>query len=143
MTESHLDLIRRGYQSWNSGDRQWVLDHMSEEVEWITPPEDPDPGTYRGYRGVERFWAQWRAAVGQLHFDPQEMVEKGDHVVVVALRSGRGEHSGLNVSDRVVQVFTFEGDICVRVRETYDRDEAMRWVEGSTSAEAQAAETES
>jgi ketosteroid isomerase-like protein len=143
MTESHLDLIRRGYQSWNSGDREWVLDHMSEEVEWITPPEDPDPGTYRGHRGVERFWAQWRAAVGQLQFEPQEMVEEGDHVLVVALRSGRGEHSGLNVSDRVVQVFTFEGDTCVRVRETYDRSEAMRWVEDSPSTETQAAEAES
>ena len=29
----------------------------------------------------------------------------------------------------VSRVFSFEGDTCVRVHETYDRDEAMRWVE--------------
>jgi uncharacterized protein len=143
MAENRVDLIRRGYESWNRGDRGWVLDHMSEEVEWTTPPEDPDPGTYHGHEGVEQFWAQWRAAVGQLQFEPLEVLEEGDHVVVVALRSGRGEHSGLNVSDQVVQVFSFEGDTCVRVRETYHRDEAMRWVkQNSQSAEARAADPE-
>jgi len=131
MSQHLVELIRRGYESWNSGDRQWVLDHMSKDVEWIAPPEDPDPGTYRGHEGVERFWAQWRSAVGQLHFDPEEIIDAGDHVVVVALRSGRGETSGADISDRVIQVFTFEGDTCVRVRETYDKAEAMKWVEPS------------
>ena len=125
-TDERVELVKRGYEAWNKGDRSWVLEHMSPDVEWITPPEDPDPGTYRGYRGVERFWEQWRAAVGQLNFAPQEMFAVGDNVVVTALRSGRGEHSGLAVSDTVIQVFTFEGDTCVRVHEYYDRDAALR-----------------
>ena len=58
MSQERLDLVRRGYDAWNSGDRSWVLEHMSEDVEWVTPAEDPDPGTYRGYAGVEKFWAQ-------------------------------------------------------------------------------------
>jgi ketosteroid isomerase-like protein len=121
-----VELVKRGYEAWNTGDRSWVLEHMSEDVEWISPPEDPDPGTYRGHEGVERFWSQWRAAVGQLNFKPEELTPVGDHVVVTALRSGRGEHSGLQVSDRVIQVFSFEGDKCVRVHEYYDRDAALR-----------------
>jgi uncharacterized protein len=125
-TDERVELVRRGYEAWNKGDRSWVLEHMSPNVEWITPPEDPDPGTYRGYEGVERFWSQWRAAVGQLNFAPQEMFAVGDNVVVTALRSGRGEHSGLKVSDTVIQVFTFEDDTCVRVHEYYDRDTALR-----------------
>ena len=126
MSVDRVELVKRGYEAWNKGDRSWVLEHMSPDVEWITPPEDPDPGTYRGYEGVERFWSQWRAAVGQLNFAPQELFAVGDNVVVDALRSGRGEHSGLEVSDRVIQVFTFEGDRCVRVHEYYDRDTALR-----------------
>ena len=99
---------------------------MSPEVEWITPEEDPEPGHYRGYEEVERFWAQWRAAVGQLRFEIEELIEAGDNVVVMARRQGRGEQSGLEVSDRVAQVFTFEGDVCMRVEEFYDRGEALR-----------------
>jgi uncharacterized protein len=128
MAETRTELVRRGYEAWNSGDRSWVLEHMAEDVEWNSPPEDPDPGTYRGYEGVEKFWSQWRAAVGQLNFQIEEIFEAGDSVVVTALRSGRGEHSGLEVSDRVVQVFTFAGDKCVRVNEYYDRAEALRSV---------------
>jgi ketosteroid isomerase-like protein len=136
MPETRSELVRRGYEAWNSGDRSWVLEHMAEDVEWISPPEDPDPGTYRGYEGVERFWSQWRAAVGQLNFAVEDIVEIGDHVVVTALRSGRGEHSGLEVSDRVVQVFTFDGDKCVRVSEHYDRAEALRSVGAGDAPDA-------
>ena len=135
MSAEREELVRKGYEAWNSGDRSWVLEHMREDVEWITPPEDPDPGTYRGHEGVQTFWEQWRAAVGQLNFKPEEVVSKGDHVIVTALRSGRGEHSGLEVSDRVVQVFTFEGDKCVRVHESYDRDMALREIGAEELAE--------
>jgi len=126
MSSERVELVKRGYEAWNTGDRSWVLEHMSEDVEWVTPPEDPDPGTYRGYEGVERFWSQWRAAVGQLEFTIEEIAEKGGHVIVTARRSGRGEHSGLAVSDRVIQVFTFKGEKCISVHEYYDRDAALR-----------------
>ena len=126
MSREKVELVKKGYEAWNAGDRQWVLDHMSPDVEWTTPPDDPDPATHHGHDGVLGFWASWRAAVGQLRFDPTEFVDIGDHVVVTAERSGVGEHSGLAVSDVVTQVFSFEGDTCVRVQEFYDRAEAMR-----------------
>jgi ketosteroid isomerase-like protein len=107
---------------------------MSPEVEWITPEEDPDPGIYHGYRGVEHYWAQWRAAVGQLNFKVEEMLEAGQSVVVVARRQGKGEHSGLEISDRVIQVFDFEGTSCIRVREYYDRSAALSAVRGDPAS---------
>jgi ketosteroid isomerase-like protein len=45
MSDDLVHLVQKGYDAWNSGDRGWVLDHMAEDVEWITPPDDPDPGT--------------------------------------------------------------------------------------------------
>lgn len=135
MSTELVQLVQNGYAAWNSGDRRWVLDHMSEDVEWVTPPDDPDPATYRGYGGVENYWAQWRAAVGQLNFVVEEMIDAGNAVVVVARRQGRGEHSGLEISDRVIQVFDFDGDKCTRVREYYDRDAALSSVRGGRPAE--------
>jgi ketosteroid isomerase-like protein len=130
MSAELVQLVEQGYRAWNSGDRAWVLEHMSPDIEWITPQNDPDPGTYRGYEGVENYWAQWRAAVGQLHFKLEETIDAGQAVVVVARRQGRGEHSGLEISDRVIQVFDFENDKCVRVHEYYDRDAALSAVRG-------------
>jgi uncharacterized protein len=129
MSQENVDLLRQGYEAWNRGDRRWVLEHIAPDVEWVAAPDDPDPGVYRGYEGVERFWAQWRAAVGQLHFEPLEFVDAGDEVVVVARRSGRGRQSGVAVADVIAQVFSFGPDgKCFRVREFYDRDEALRAV---------------
>ena len=135
MSAELVQLVAKGYEAWNTGDRGWVLDHMSEDIEWITPADDPDPGTYHGLQGVEEYWSQWRAAVGQLNFVVEEMIDAGDNVVVVARRQGRGEHSGLEISDRVIQVFHFDGDKCTRVHEYYDRDAALTSLRGEGSAE--------
>lgn len=126
MSRDAIDLVRSGYRAWNRGDRDWVLEHMSPEIEWTTPPEDPERGTYSGYEGVQEFWGQWRAAVGKLVFEPEEFIDAGDHIVVTAQRSGTGEHSGLSVSDRVTQLFSFENGKCVRVIEFYDKADALR-----------------
>jgi ketosteroid isomerase-like protein len=126
MSAELVQLVRQGYDAWNSGDRGWVLDHMAEDIRWITPPDDPDPGTYEGYEGVERYWEQWRAAVGQLNFVIEEILDAGNSVVVVARRQGRGEHSGLEISDRIIQVFHFnDAAVCTEVREYYDRAAAL------------------
>ena len=125
MSDGYADLIRRGYDAWNAGDRSWVLEHLSPDVEWITPPEDPDQGHYRGHDDVIGFWDQWRAAVGQLEFDIVELIETLPNVLVVTKRRGKGAHSGLEVSDEVCQVFTFDGDVCIRVQEFYDRAAAL------------------
>ncbi|MDP9188121.1 MAG: nuclear transport factor 2 family protein [Actinomycetota bacterium] len=118
--------MKEGYEAWNRGDRSWVLEHMSEDVEWITPSEDLDRGTYRGHEGVQQFWEEWQASVGRLDFTVERTIDAGDHVAVIARRSGKGEHSGLEVSDQVVQVFTFQGEKCVRVHEYYDTAAALR-----------------
>ena len=126
VSEYYADLIRRGYDAWNAGDRSWVLEHLSPDVEWIAPSDDPDPDVYRGHDAVIGFWNQWRSAVGQLEFEIRELIEAPPHVLAVTRRSGTGTHSGLAVSDEVCQVFTFEGDLCVKVQEFYDRAAAMR-----------------
>jgi ketosteroid isomerase-like protein len=140
MSAELVQLVREGYDAWNKGDRGWVLEHMSRDVRWITPPDDPDPGTYEGLLGVEQYWAQWRAAVGQLNFQIEEIMDAGQAVVVVARRQGRGEHSGLQISDRVIQVFHFDENAkCIEVDEYYDRDAALSAVRGERPDQAERA----
>jgi uncharacterized protein len=126
VSQQQVELIRRGYEAWNSGDREFVLEHFAPDVEWATPRDDPDPAVYRGVQGVVDYWDQWRAAVGQLSFSPSEFIDAGDAVVVVTERRGRGESSGLEVADTIYQVFHFAGSgVCTRVEEFYDRAQAL------------------
>jgi len=125
VSESYGKLIREGYEAWNLGDRSFVLSHLSEDVVWVTPPDDPDQAVYRGHDAVQGFWDQWQAAVGQLKFEVSELVEVGNRVLAVVKRSGVGHHSGLAVSDVVCQIFFFEDEgTCSLVREFYDRSKA-------------------
>jgi ketosteroid isomerase-like protein len=127
MRVDRISLVRQGFEAWNAEDPEWVLDHMHPEVEWVAPERDPFPGTYTGYEGVQEFWTRWRNAVGQLKFLPEEVIDAGDHVVVIAHRRARNEITGLQISDKIAQVFTFDGDNkCVRVQEFYDRATALK-----------------
>jgi len=119
------NLIRTVYEAWNGGDRSFVLQHLSPDVVWVTPPDDPDQGVFRGHDAIKGFWDQWRANVGQLRFEVEDMAETGDRVLAVVKRSGVGRQSGLEVSDVVCQVFFFDEDgQCSLVREFYDRTAA-------------------
>lgn len=127
MATDRVDLVRRGFEAWNAEDPQWVLEHMSPAVEWVAPERDPFPGTYKGFEGVQEFWTRWRNAVGQLKFAPEEVIDAGDHVVVIAFRWARNEITGLQISDKIAQVFSFDSDDkCVCVQEFYDRGAAMK-----------------
>jgi ketosteroid isomerase-like protein len=126
VSTERLQLVREGFEAWNAEDPQWVLEHMSPDVEWLAPERDPFPGTYRGLEGVQEFWTRWRNAVGQLTLVPEEMIDGGDHVVVIARRRARNEVTGLQISDMIAQVFSFDADDrCIRVQEFYDRAAAL------------------
>jgi ketosteroid isomerase-like protein len=125
VARNNVELVREGYEAWNRGDRQWVLEQMSPDFEWITPPDDPDPGTHAGHEGVVDFWDQWREIFGLLKFDIEELVDADDRVVAVVRRLGIGNLSRVQVQERVIQVFTFREGKAVRCEEFYDRDEAL------------------
>jgi ketosteroid isomerase-like protein len=127
VSAERLKLVEEGFEAWNADDPQWVLNHMSPDVEWVAPERDPFPGTYKGLEGVQEFWTRWRNAVGQLTLIPEEMIDGGDHVVVIANRRARNEVTGLQISDKIAQVFSFDADDrCIRVQEFYDRAAAMQ-----------------
>jgi ketosteroid isomerase-like protein len=127
MSSDRVSLVRQGFEAWNAEDPAWVLEHMTPEVEWVAPERDPFPGTYKGYEGVQEFWGRWRNAVGQLKFAPEEVIDCGEHVVVIAHRWARNDVTGLQIADKIAQVYTFnDDDKCIRVQEFYDRATAMK-----------------
>jgi uncharacterized protein len=125
VAREYVDLVRQGYEAWNRGDREWVLGQMSPDFEWVTPDDDPDPGTHAGHEGVVDFWDQWREIFGLLKFQVEETIDAGDRVVAVVRRLGIGNVSGVEVQEVVIQVFTFRDGRAVRCEEFYDREQAL------------------
>jgi ketosteroid isomerase-like protein len=101
MSGENLELVRRHYEAWNSGDLEAVLAAFSPEIEWHGHPRLPEPGPYSGRDEVARWMAQFREAWGELQAKPIELLDCGDSVLALIHMSGRGRGSGLEVQGGV------------------------------------------
>ena len=130
MSQENIELLRAGYDAWNRGDLQSVLDGLHPEVEW---EENPDalPGMDRVYRGHAGFLKRQRDAFDVWEWfrvEEQEFIDAGEHVVVLVRAIGKGSHSGIEVEMRLYDVFTFRDGKITRHRLYGNRAEALEAV---------------
>jgi ketosteroid isomerase-like protein len=111
VSRENVELVRRYYEAWNSGDVGAVVAALSPEVEWHGHPRLPEPGPYRGRGQVERWMGQFREAWGELSAEPVELIDAGDSVVALVHMTGRGRGSGVDVRGGVdVHILTLGED---------------------------------
>jgi ketosteroid isomerase-like protein len=119
MSEENLELARDGYEAWNRGDADWLMEHMTEDVE-----VEPLRGigdfekVYNGHEGWKRFWEGWREAWSTIEVHVERMEDMGDQGALALLTfEGVGRESGAEVSMTVSHWLTFrEGQVsAVRV----------------------------
>ena len=105
MPEENIDIVRRVYEGWASGDfSQGEVFHpeiVFEMVDW--------PHQSRS-QGVEAMWRTWRSTLSA--FDdfraiPTEYVDCGPNVLVLNRIEARGKESGADVSAGTASVWTF------------------------------------
>jgi ketosteroid isomerase-like protein len=107
VSRENVDLVRRTYAAWNSGDVDAVVAMLAPDVEWHGHPRLPEPGPYRGRDQVERWMGQFREAWGSLAAQPVELIDAGDSVIALVHMTGRGRGSGVEVRGGVdVHVMT-------------------------------------
>ena len=93
MSEQDVETVRGGYEAFNSGNPQGVLERLDEEVEWTEPGGGNAPsGTFNGPQSVgdEVF-----PAVGE-YFDefraePENFDDQGDTIVVTGQFKGKAK----------------------------------------------------
>jgi ketosteroid isomerase-like protein len=119
MSKENLELARQGYEAWNRGDADWLMEHMTEdvEVEPLRGVGDFDK-VYSGHEGWKRFWEGWREAWSTIEIRVEHMEDMGDQGALALLTfEGVGRGSGAEVSMTVSHWLTFrEGRVsAVRV----------------------------
>ena len=122
-------LIRRGWAASNRGDLDLSLCGYDPEVE-ISWPESggaafPDlQGTYRGHEGFRRVWAAMHDP-WDVDVRPEEMIDAGDRLLVVAHVTAGGRGSGVPVSGPLIGLYTVRTGRIVRERYFNDLEEAL------------------
>jgi ketosteroid isomerase-like protein len=117
-------VVRDAVDALNAGDWDRALAHTTAGFEYdLTRTISPLRGVYpraRMRRVVEEFLGEWESAT----YEPEELVEAGDRVVMPFASRFRGR-DGIEVTSRATWVWTFEGDKDARLALFQDRDEAL------------------
>lgn len=86
---SNVDTLRSGYEAFAREDIPAVLELFDADIEWYSPDELPDGGTYRGPDQVAGFFAALSRRYDELSVQPERYLAAGDDIVVV-----EGTHTG-------------------------------------------------
>ncbi len=132
MTEQYLTLARQAYEAWNRGDADWLLEHMTGDVD-LEPMREYGgfEKAYRGHDGWNRFWKSWRKAWSKIEVRVERMEDMGEHGVLALVRfEGVPRTGGDEVSVTVSHWLKFRDGLISSVTamtpETADRRREVR-----------------
>jgi ketosteroid isomerase-like protein len=121
-------VITRAYAAANRHDFDLLLHTHARGYEYrpsrdLMPP-DMEP-VFRGDAGYLKLWRYWLDAFEDIRWDPEEILDFGDTLLVTTRQSGHGSGSGLRVSEPVFQLFTLRRGRVLRQDDFLDRSEAL------------------
>jgi len=125
MSQENVEVVRRFYEAWASGNDPLPVDLMDPEIEYVNPEGAVEPGTRRGRSAfssaVEKLfdgWETWQA-------EPEEFRVVGDQVAVVLRYRAIGRGSGVEVEGRESALWTFRDGKVARYAWFHEPEDAL------------------
>ena len=84
---------------------------------------------FYGDDGYLELWRYWLEAFEDIRWDPEEIIDLGDKLLVTTQQRGHGSGSGVAVSKPVFQLFWFRRGLVVRQDDFLDRSKALEAAE--------------
>jgi ketosteroid isomerase-like protein len=129
-----VEIVRAGYERWNSGDTAGLAELFTDDIEYQNSPEWPGQRVYHGADAVIRFLQDEVAAIIALR--PVEIVRTDviETEILIELRARtQGALSGLDLDDGALfHVARMRDGRVSRVRVYLDRQEARRATQTGT-----------
>jgi ketosteroid isomerase-like protein len=120
--------IRSAYEAYSRGDFEPVLGLLDPDVEWHPPPDALEPQPLRGREAVRDYLAP--NLFDEQRAEPEEIIEQGDRILVVARTKIRGAASGVEIEETSFHVWTVVDERAVRFETFSDRDQALAAMRG-------------
>jgi uncharacterized protein len=125
MSQENVEIIRSLADAFQRGDSAAFFSVLDADVEWHDQTAIPGADVHRGREAVRRHFEQWFDAWEEIEYSTEELLDRGDRVVAVIRRRGKGKGSGAVVSDQVIHVYTVRSKKIVRFEGFTDKDEAL------------------
>jgi ketosteroid isomerase-like protein len=117
--------ILEGIEAFNRGDYEAVLSLLSEDVEWKRVDGLPDHGGLIRGRDAVRELLEPQVFSSQ-RFEPLQIVEDDDKVLVHGLFHARGAGSGIELDVEAYAAYWLDDGLARRVENWTDRADAER-----------------
>jgi ketosteroid isomerase-like protein len=131
MSQENVEIVRRVYDAVARHDTATVLAAYDTEVEWDFSGsvwgDLTGRSVYRGHEDLRAFYREWYDAWEQYDEAVEELIEAGEHVIVVAAGRGRGRASGADVQWTQYGVWTIREGKIVRVAWFGTRGQALEY----------------
>jgi len=92
----------------------------------VPPSMSAEPDTYEGHDGVRRYFAAFEGQLDDVRFEPLELIDAGDRVIVPLRFTGRGATSGIEVEQPAVTVHFVRDGKVLRIEPYPDLESAWK-----------------
>ena len=134
MNEINADLVRERFAPMREGDVEALLTLIHPDFEVTTPPGlAAEPDTYRGPEGIRRYFDSFYEIMDRVSFEPHDFIGVGERVVVPVTLRARGRTTGIETTQKLVQVWGLRDEKAYRIEVYATLEEAM---EAARSAES-------
>jgi ketosteroid isomerase-like protein len=124
MSQENVEIIRALYEDWLRGDIG--IDKLDPEIAMFESTTLPGAVSAVGIDAVRRYMESFAKYWEEIRFEPQEYIEAGEQVLVVARLVGRGKASGVAVERIWAYVWTLRSGRVLRMDGYASRDEALQ-----------------
>ncbi|HKP92138.1 MAG TPA: nuclear transport factor 2 family protein [Thermoleophilaceae bacterium] len=97
MSEENVEVVRRAFEAWNSGDMDALAALYDRDAVIWGPEEWPEPGPLLGREAIMRQFELMRAAYETDELEPTRIDHIADRVVVRFIWRGVGQGPELNM----------------------------------------------
>jgi ketosteroid isomerase-like protein len=123
---NRIELARAGFEAFNRGDVDGVLELLHPDVEVHSVAEVGEEGTYYGHQGYIEWTGIWLDAWSEFRIELLEIEDVDDENVLVHSRQwGRGKGSGVEVAQNGIYLFTVKDGLATRLHLYADRESAL------------------
>jgi uncharacterized protein len=124
----NLDALKRGYEAFNNGDIETVLEIFADDIRWEGPNTDGAPmsGTHEGKDAVAQAISQIAEKWDPFSAKPDEFIEQDDTIVVLSHIEGQAKSSGNEIKLPGVEIWRMSGGKAQRVQSLVDTAEVLK-----------------
>jgi ketosteroid isomerase-like protein len=115
MASENVERTKRAFDAFTRGDLETAFEFIDPSFEVddrVVPEASP---TKRGPDALVENAGQVYEAFGEIRWEPREIVDLGDRVLVRVRVTARGKHTALPIDDDVGHVYTLKGDKAVKL----------------------------